>query len=213
YSFLSETKRELFYSPSNFHTEPFGPGWAWDDYNYGFSPERSPFPIYGNVVRVIADHGLLRVTPDYFASAFTAGAPASRTRIVRQPHRNVFVIHPMEPPAVVREIRIPFRADTATFSAVLSDTLKRFVRLVNTPLPHDARTRFSVHVDSLYKVMMQESDNFIAEQLLLMCADALSDSLRPEIVIDFMKTYHLNDLPDEPVWVDCSGLSRYNLVT
>jgi D-alanyl-D-alanine carboxypeptidase/D-alanyl-D-alanine-endopeptidase (penicillin-binding protein 4) len=61
--------------------------------------------------------------------------------------------------------------------------------------------------------MMQDSDNFIAEQLLLMCANVLSDSLKPEIAIDYMKKNHLADLPDEPVWVDGSGLSRYNLFT
>src|SRR5690606_40565208 len=65
----------------------------------------------------------------------------------------------------------------------------------------------------LYKVMMQESDNFIAEQLLLLCAQVLSDSLKTEIAIDFVKKHYLDDLVDEPVWVDGSGLSRYNLFT
>jgi D-alanyl-D-alanine carboxypeptidase/D-alanyl-D-alanine-endopeptidase (penicillin-binding protein 4) len=80
-------------------------------------------------------------------------------------------------------------------------------------LPAFTNILFSIHLDSLYRVMMQESDNFIAEQLLLMCANVLSDSLKPEIAIDFMKKNHLADLPDEPIWVDGSGLSRYNLFT
>jgi D-alanyl-D-alanine carboxypeptidase/D-alanyl-D-alanine-endopeptidase (penicillin-binding protein 4) len=67
--------------------------------------------------------------------------------------------------------------------------------------------------DSLYREMMQESDNFIAEQLLLLCANAVSDTLRPEIAIDYAKKKFLFDLPDAPIWVDGSGLSRYNLFT
>lgn len=213
YEFLSGAQSQLFFSASNFQTRHFGEGWAWDDYNSEYSPERSPFPIYGNVVTVAADHEVLRVTPEYFAPSFTEGDSRTRTEIIRHQDRNSFVVHPSSELADLKEIKIPFRVDSVTFYALLSDTLKRYVRPVNIPLPSNTNTIFSIHLDSLYSVMMQDSDNFIAEQLLLMCANVLSDSLKPEIAIDFMKRGHLKDLPDEPIWVDGSGLSRYNLFT
>lgn len=213
YDFLSTAPTQLYFSSANFHTEHFGEGWAWDDYNSGYSPERSPFPVYGNLVSVIADQQVLRITPKFFSHSFHIGASEERTHIVRGINDNRFVVHPSTQMIEVREIRIPFRVDSTTFMALLSDTLKRQVLPVNLPPPASSNTLFSIHLDSLYSVMMQESDNFIAEQLLLMCANVLSDTLRPEITIDYMKKNHLSDLPDEPVWVDGSGLSRYNLFT
>jgi D-alanyl-D-alanine carboxypeptidase/D-alanyl-D-alanine-endopeptidase (penicillin-binding protein 4) len=46
-----------------------------------------------------------------------------------------------------------------------------------------------------------------------MCAGVVSDTLKPEVAIRYARKNFLFDLPDEPVWVDGSGLSRYNLFT
>ena len=213
YNFLSRAEADLYFSRANFHTQHFGEGWAWDDYGSGYSAERSAFPLYGNVVSVIADRELLRITPEYFIPYFERGEPEEDTEITRALTENRFVFHPAQRFTEVKEFSIPFLVDTLTFYSLLSDTLKRPVHSTNLPLPAQTNVVFSIHLDSLYSVMMRESDNFIAEQLLLMCANVLSDSLKPEIAIDFMKATYLKDLPDEPVWVDGSGLSRYNLFT
>ena len=59
--------------------------------------------------------------------------------------------------------------------------------------------------------MMQESDNFLAEQLLLLASSTLSDTLNTKTAIEYMLNNHLKDLKQQPRWVDGSGLSRYNL--
>ena len=213
YDFLKSADGTLYYSGRNFYCPRFGPGWAWDDYTYDYSAERSAFPLYGNTVTAIADQGLIAVQPPYFSNAFITGTPGERTEIIRELDQNLFTIHPARNIAPVKEINVPLRLDSATFLALMADTLKRPIVPLSKPLPPYANTVFSIPVDSLLRVMMQESDNFIAEQLLMMCANVLSDSLKGEIAIEFMKKNYLNDLPDKPVWVDGSGLSRYNLFT
>ena len=102
---------------------------------------------------------------------------------------------------------------------LLSDTLKKAISVIEKH-PFDSsrmsqtKTLYSIPIDSLYKVFMQQSDNFIAEQLLMMCADVINpDTTQTEIAITYVKKNFLKDLKDEPSWVDGSGLSRYNLFT
>jgi len=75
----------------------------------------------------------------------------------------------------------------------------------------DARTLYDAPADTVYKHMLQPSDNFIAEQLLLVCSSAKFGILNTDSVINYSTTHFLNDLADTPQWIDGSGLSRQNL--
>jgi len=212
FSFLKSTSHSLYFSDRNFQTTNFGPGWAWDDYNDYYSAERSPFPIYGNILSVKAFRKKVGVQPPYFRNYLKIENTKEKAKVVRRYESNEFVFHPN---FSQKEFNadVPFKVAPELTANLLTDTLKKMVRLVPKPLTKSARTLYSVPVDSLYKVMMQESDNFIAEQLLLMCSQTISDTLQPEIAIRHMKKNFLQDMKDEPRWVDGSGLSRYNLFT
>ena len=71
----------------------------------------------------------------------------------------------------------------------------------------------SVAYDSLYTKMLVESDNFIAEQLLLQVGNQVDSSYSVKKAIQYALNNYFQDIPQKPRWVDGSGLSRYNLFT
>ncbi len=210
--FLKSASLPIYFSPSNFYTTHFGTGWAWDDYKTAYSPERSPFPMYGNIFSAITTLEPVVIKPAYFQRFMNPGELRRRPQIEREAFSNTFKFHPSTAIRVT-EIDAPFTVTSELTTELLADTLLRQVGLVHKALPPDAKTFYSIPTDSLYRVMMQDSDNFIAEQVLVMCASILSDSLQPEIAIRYAKKILLADMSDEPAWVDGSGLSRYNLFT
>lgn len=213
YNFLRTAPQQLFYTESNWETTHFGPGWSWEDYDFPFSAVRSPFPLYGNTFEVVQINANLSVRPEYFGDYIVNSHDTTEVSgLIRSPFSNSTVFHPGRTDKI-RKWTKPFISDSSVVVALLRDTLHREVTMVRDKQGRQWTTLYSVPADSLYKVMMQDSDNFIAEQLLLSCAAALSDTLAPEIAIEFMKENYLSDLPDEPIWIDGSGLSRYNLFT
>jgi D-alanyl-D-alanine carboxypeptidase/D-alanyl-D-alanine-endopeptidase (penicillin-binding protein 4) len=214
FDFLATHPNKLFFSSFNFQTEQFGPGWAWDDFRYAYSAERSPFPVYGNLVRITQTKNKLTLTPAGFARDFASGdSTTGKSDLVRDLDSNEITFNPGRTDTARHDWRLPFHYSADLVADLLSDTLKRQVEELNLPIAANARVLYSLPLDSLLRVMMQESDNFIAEQLLLLCSGQLSDTLKPEIAIRYSKEHFLADLPDEPVWIDGSGLSRYNLFT
>jgi len=61
--------------------------------------------------------------------------------------------------------------------------------------------------------MMHRSDNFFAEQTLLMVSNTLLGVMNDAKVTDTLLKTDFKDLPQKPSWADGSGLSRFNLFT
>lgn len=213
YDFLEKSSKQLYLSDDNFFTDELGPGWAWDDYQHIYSSERSAFPMYGNFTSVVHTGQSLKVTPQQFSYGITVADSLEESELKRDIGTNEISFYPGKKYKQSEQWEIPYKTNALVTAGLLSDTLKRKVDIIENVLWITPKTLYSVPADSLYKVMMQKSDNFIAEQLLLLCAEVLSDSLKPEIAIEYMKKNYLNDLPEKPIWVDGSGLSRYNLFT
>jgi serine-type D-Ala-D-Ala carboxypeptidase/endopeptidase (penicillin-binding protein 4) len=213
YDFLKGFPGRLFFSSANFKTESLGMGWAWNDYNNYYSAERSSFPLFGNLIEIEKPQPEKFIfRPARFSSDFHASNEVhDYEEIVRDIDSNELVYFDGKKKAAFWTI--PFNTSSDLITDLLSDTLHRSVETIHKPLGQNSFVLKSVPVDSLYKVMMQQSDNFIAEQLLLQCAGVISDTLKPEIAIRYAIKNFFSDLQDKPQWVDGSGLSRHNLFT
>ena len=220
----------------------YGPSWTWDDYGYYFQPERTAFPIYGNTVRFYGAAPILaksraggvagvrpvlaparvRVLPHFFAPLVGPATAVLLTpgldkdlHVLRAPNENRFYVLPSGKKWVDET---PFVTSRGLMLRLLGDTLRRATsNAVWRPRPaqDSIRTLYGLRVDSLYRRMLRVSDNFLAEQLLLMCSTKIGrhDSLSTSRVIRYTRKNLLTGLPDPVFWVDGSGLSRLNLIT
>ncbi|TRO65615.1 D-alanyl-D-alanine carboxypeptidase/D-alanyl-D-alanine-endopeptidase [Christiangramia sabulilitoris] len=218
YNFLKNSEHKLFYAPAEFQEKPLGPGWAWDDYNSHYSAERSDLPLYGNLMKIEFDHesGEVLVMPEIFKdSLIRLNSTTSKDKYARRGiASNKIEYYLIERDRDFAQ-KIPIRFYPELIPRLLSDTLNKPVSIFpgKTGSLIFNKTLYGIATDSIYKRMMQESDNFLAEQILLLSSAEISDSLKSSIAIDHMLATHLKDLPDEPRWVDGSGLSRYNLAS
>lgn len=84
---------------------------------------------------------------------------------------------------------------------------------IDYELTGDWKPFYSRPLDSILVPMMHESDNFLAEQVLLMAAYQRLNRMDDRELIDSLLSSALSPLPQKPRWADASGLSRYNLFT
>jgi len=206
---------------NNPYQEPFnalGKGWSWDDFNSNYMAERSFFPMYGNIARFTLNQGKVEVSPSYFKNRlFNNGKITTSFDVERQRESNDFFITEGSNKNVV-EVPIKQGRDNMVVSiedSLLVDTVKRNIQLVKTAYPSLSHLKriHSQPTDSLFKPMMHRSDNFFAEQTLLMVSNEKLGYMSDRDIIDTLLKTNLKDLPQKPVWVDGSGLSRYNLFT
>lgn len=206
----------------------FGPGWSWDDYLETYSAERSDFPCYGNMVEFRKDSSQWTSTPanlnliDF--DPFNVLYPETKG-IFRVEHFPYFLLS--QPDSLYKDgytDRVPFSEmsmEGGFLASLLPDTLgksldqcfRNFPGSCETSIIEPWRTIPSASRDTVLRQMMFESDNLLAEQLLIVCADQKYDALLPEFIMEDMLTGTFSDIYPKPRWVDGSGLSRYNLIS
>ena len=220
---LKTTNKIYLHTPS-FTAKPFGQGWSWDDYDASYMPSRSAFPMYGNVVRFAKNAGQLTVTPSFFKDS-TKAINATINKgfgVSRQMASNQFLVQPTAGNSTLEEI--PYRTSNWTTAplvleaSLLSEALGGTKVMAldaarETNAPAAATKIYSRPLDSLLKPLMHRSDNFYAEQALLMVGKGLHQSFDDKKTIAYLLANDLSDLAQKPTWVDGSGLSRYNLFT
>ncbi len=215
FNFLKSSGKKLFFSSGLYTNDFFGGGWAWDDYNDYYQAEINELPMEDNVAELYADkNDSLQITPAYLKKYLKCDSNYRPRdfRVRRDFLSNAFIYPPIAPPKNFRQ-EIPWKTSAALTIALLQDTLKDTITEIHLPLAADAKTLYDAKTDTVYKHMLQPSDNFIAEQLLLVCSSTKFSTLNADSVISYSTANFLNDLPDAPQWVDGSGLSRRNLFT
>ena len=220
YHFLSNRPagQNLAFMERPFPEQRFGPGWAWDDYPEHYQPERSVMPVYGNVAAISTPSGIQEpgfahtIQPRYFQKNILE---SNDDHFIRSEEKNEwdYTLFPLGDTTLV-----PFR--TTDFVALLRDTLHRTdleeaftVPVRFADVYDDWKTIHSSPTDTVLRRMMYESDNLFAEQLLIMSAQKLTQTMRQDSVIRLAVNQLFPPSPTPPRWVDGSGLSRYNLIT
>jgi len=180
----------------------FGPGWAWEDFDSYFSPERSAFPMYGNVITVQNEDSIV-VQPAYYQQKIKV----TDNFYGRDEYKNNFYFRKDRK----TETEIPMLIDSTQIAALWNEIAPNKVSVIKSSEIKPSIIAYSVLSDSLYRRMMEVSDNFLAEQILVLASSTLSDTLSSSNARKYMLENELKDLKQQPRWVDGSGLSRYNL--
>jgi D-alanyl-D-alanine carboxypeptidase/D-alanyl-D-alanine-endopeptidase (penicillin-binding protein 4) len=197
--------------------EIFGSGWSWADYAEDYQPERSRMPIYGNVVHFYQSNKKLEaIKPFYFFKDIVDLGKAEEKNWSRSRTGNRFFTTNENNKS--KYFQVPFsQEDMPMVKALelLNDTLgKKISFQKQSTLPATSyKTIKTVPTDSLLKIMMLRSDNFYADQIVLMASEQLFGKMDDAALLDSTKKLFFADLPQKMRWADGSGLSRYNLNT
>ncbi len=210
-NYLQKDTLPVIICGGNWQDTPLGKGWMWDDYPDEFSAERSALPIHGNVVEISST---AKANPAYFTAFIKQNKGEGFTaKAHRAVNDNLFFL-----PAGSAAYRTPFITHNGITTAnLLASILNKEVLWTTTSLPDNgcntSTTIHSIAAADLYEPMMRNSDNFFAEQTLLMAAMQQSGSMKMDNIIETTLADKLKGIPHKPQWVDGSGLSRYNLCT
>jgi D-alanyl-D-alanine carboxypeptidase/D-alanyl-D-alanine-endopeptidase (penicillin-binding protein 4) len=209
-NFLKSFKQiEIRPSMSGYNPE-LGNGWSWNDYLETYMAYPSIFPVYGNIATFQIKDDSLYILPGTLNNNFRRYKLSGKTFEAKRRFssnefwsfdgRNSFQ-------------QIPFYPDLFDVARMIEDTIGIKTKLEFLFGSFKRNIFHSQPTDSLLKPMMHRSDNFFAEQSLLMVSNEMLGVMNDEKIIDTLLETDFKDLPQKPRWVDGSGLSRYNLFT
>lgn len=219
YSFLKNTNKKIALNTNAWQDERWGSGWSWNDYSEYYMAERSIMPMYGNVVRFGNRVSNLATAPQFFKKNIMVDSKDAgdsyASSVQRDIAGNKFL--------VTAKSNSPSSIETPFFTGNDSILLQLLIDTLHAPVyksnafflakERDVKYIYSQPTDSLLKPMMHRSDNFFAEQSLLMVSNKVLGVMNDAKIIDTILKTDFKDLPQKPRWVDGSGLSRYNLFT
>ena len=195
----------------------FGSGWSWNDYAEDYQPERSRMPIYGNVVHFYQNNQKLSsIKPFYFFRDYVDLDKVEEKNWTRNRLGNRF--YTTNESNKRKYFQVPFsQQDASLLLAIdlLKDTLGKQIHFQKDYIESTKRfkTIKTVPTDSLLRIMMYRSDNFYADQIVLMASEKLLGRMDDAALLDTVSKTLFTNLPQRMRWVDGSGLSRYNLNT
>ena len=206
FNFFKKKSRWKYHTVDN-EIPKLGLGWSWDDYNYYYAAPKSVFPIYGNSVRGVLDGNDLKLIP-----LFNSVKDTSVGNFERKISENIFIYN-QEYWEAKDTIYRPFIPSDSLFIKLLSDAIKREASFANQKDSFEWKTLYTGNEETVYKGLLRDSDNGIAEALLLMIANKNGGTFKTKFAIDSLVSRWNGWLPDKLEWVDGSGVSRYNMLT
>ena len=209
-SFFDQKYNWRYHAPKS-KLNAHGLGWSWDDYSYYYAAESSPFPIYGNTTEVIVAPNNTRMTPKALEKQMTFDT--LEQQFIRERSKNRFYLNPQ----MLSErdtLYCPFITSDSLFTRLLQNRIRYPVKLLENSNTHPNWDILYSNQESLiYKALLQDSDNGVAEALLNMISQKTFNEMNIQKTIDHLKIQWSHWLPDPIEWIDGSGVSRYNMIT
>ncbi len=219
YNYLKKDWKTITISDHNWKDDALGSGWSWNDFNEAYMMERSPLPVYGNLLKWIQERedpakpAIIYSLPEInWEINFNSQENASNFYVQRDLGKNAYEL--TEGKEKYKLQTVPFKTfGVKSAVELLNDSLGIQIRSATSPYTSYPKVIYSQPTDSLLKPMMHRSDNFFAEQSLLMVSNEMLGYMSDNAIIDTLLKADFKDLPQRPRWADGSGLSRYNLFT
>ena len=209
FTFLKKQKDSLFYIPRPMTSPVLGSGWAWDDLSYAFSAKKSSFPFHGNLVQIIS-------TPETDSLGFSPPRFEQTVPYTKNQTGYEFLVNDqLRSLSRIKAdtLLIPFKPSDSLFVQLAQDAIATPIYIESKQeIPLEGYKTLTTTKTTLYKALLHDSDNLVAESIVLMLSGTAQWELNTQQGLAML--YQQNKtLKSQFRQVDGSGLSRYSLAS